>query len=75
MPNKIPDNPDERNEATQKSRSPQSKEAQKRNKNEHTGMSESGVIARSPEREIVDQEPGESQKRNQGDEKDDPLAA
>lgn len=31
--------------------------------------------ARSPERDRVDQDPGERQKRNQGGSKDDPLAA
>lgn len=36
----------------------------------------SGASARkSPERDNVDQDPGERQKRNQGDKKDDPLAA
>jgi hypothetical protein len=63
------------NDATENALHPQGERAQHQQKNEHTGMSESGVIARSPDREIVDQEPGESQKRNQGDEKDDPLAA
>ncbi len=32
-------------------------------------------IRPSPDPEVVDQDPGETQKRNQGDEKDDPLAA
>jgi hypothetical protein len=48
-----------------------------RDNDEHTGMTGSGVIARQhdPEAETVDQDPGETQKRNQSDQKDDPLAA
>jgi hypothetical protein len=61
------------NDATRKALHPdQSKEA------EHTGMSESGVIARKEESqdvEQVDEDPGERQKRNQNKSKDDPLAA
>ena len=30
---------------------------------------------RESDAEVVDQDPGESQKRNQGEEKEDPLAA
>ncbi len=43
------------------------------NNEEHTG--EPTAVHPSPDPEIVDQDPGEAQKRNQGDEKDDPLAA
>ncbi len=43
------------------------------NNEEHTG--EPTAVDPSPDPEIVDQDPGESQKRNQGDQKDDPLAA
>lgn len=37
--------------------------------------SEAEADANRSNEEIVDQDPGERQKRNQGDEKDDPLAA
>jgi hypothetical protein len=58
------------NDATEKGLHPE------QNRDQHTGMSESGVNARRPdEEEVVDQDPGERQKRNQAGEKDDPLAA
>jgi hypothetical protein len=41
---------------------------------EHSGQRVEEQPPRSPERDTVDQDPGERQKRNQ-DEKDDPLAA
>lgn len=48
------------------------------NNEEHTGerqekMPEQGP--RSPERDLVNQDPGHQQKRNQNEKKDDPLAA
>ncbi len=45
------------------------------NNEEHTGEPVGTAVHSSPDPEIVDQDPGETQKRNQGDEKDDPLAA
>lgn len=43
---------------------------------EHSGEKvEKRAPAGSPERDQVDQDPGHRQKRNQGDKKDDPLAA
>jgi hypothetical protein len=42
---------------------------------EHTGEPAVSGVGPSPDPEIVDQDPGETQKRNQGEEKDDPLAA
>jgi hypothetical protein len=38
-------------------------------------QSRTATAQQSPERDRVDQDPGERQKRNQGDKKDDPLAA
>jgi hypothetical protein len=46
-----------------------------RSQGEEESHNEPEVTPQSSDREIVDQEPGESQKRNQGEEKDDPLAA
>ena len=50
------------------------------NSEEHTGEAREGAVAvrprqENPEHKGVDQDPGERQKRNQGDRKDDPLAA
>jgi hypothetical protein len=50
------------------------------NNEEHTGEPREGATAvrpseENPEHKGVDQDPGERQKRNQGDRKDDPLAA
>ena len=50
------------------------------NNEEHTGEPREGATAprprqENPEHEGIDQDPGERQKRNQGDRKDDPLAA
>ena len=59
------------NDATEKALNPE----QQDDSTPRTGMSESGVIARSPEEEQVDQDPGASQKQNQNRSKDDPLAA
>ncbi len=42
---------------------------------EHSGQRSEKDEPRSPERDVVQQDPGERQKRNQGNEKDDPLAA
>jgi hypothetical protein len=55
------------NEVTEKALHP--------DRDQHTGMDESGVIARQPDSEAVDQNPGHRQKQNQNGEKDDPLAA
>lgn len=63
------------NDATEKALHSPTQGAETGRGDEHNGMSESGVIARSPEREQVDQEPGASQKQNQNRSKDDPLAA
>jgi len=58
------------NDATEKALHPE------QNREQQTGMSESGVNARSREtEEVVDQDPGHRQKQNQAGEKDDPLAA
>jgi hypothetical protein len=59
------------NDATEKALHPDE------NRDEHTGMTGSGVIARTPDPEgaTVDQNPGETQKQNQSKDKDDPLAA
>jgi hypothetical protein len=63
MPNRIPqkldDVGDDRSSSTGSTRQEQ----------------EAEVNPHSPEREIVNQNPGFRQKRNQGDSKDDPLAA
>lgn len=57
------------NDATEKALHPEQKDA-------HSGMSEPGVTARTnSEDEVVDQDPGERQKENQNQSKDDPLAA
>jgi hypothetical protein len=45
------------------------------NNPEHSGELFEQEKPRSPEREVVEQDPGERQKRNQSGEKDDPLAA
>lgn len=63
------------NDATEKALHPPTQGAESGRGNEQSGMSESGVIARSPEKETVDQDPGERQKENQNQSKDDPLAA
>ncbi len=63
------------NDATEKAPHPEQRD-DRLNGDEHTGMSESGVIARdNDEEEVVDQDPGERQKENQNRSKDDPLAA
>ena len=62
------------NDATEKALHPE-QSAEAARGDEHSGMSESGVIARNQEQEEVDQDPGERQKENQNRSKDDPLAA
>lgn len=58
------------NDATEKALHPESPAS-----SNDAPLAEGGVSARSPEREEVDQDPGERQKENQNRSKDDPLAA
>jgi len=84
MTHKIPEQPDDRrdaihegsslsgstkrnNDATEKAIHPQVEGKAEQDENE--------VHPHSPELETVNQNPGFRQKRNQGDSKDDPLAA
>ncbi len=57
------------NDATEKALHPQTDTSTR------TPLNEGEVTARSPEREEVDQDPGERQKENQNGSADDPLAA